>query len=106
MENIQQEGAATIPEFETSDDQPVTVVVLTGEKWKVRPFPLSGCSRRVAYTCLHVLEDHAPGIFRKDLEPTYQVCRERYAALYIFAKKLKGTTIEGLFAFHNSSHLF
>ena len=44
-------------------------------------------------------------IFREDLEPTYQVCRERYAALDILAKKLKGTTIEGLFAFFNSLHL-
>ena len=40
-------------------------------------------------------------IFREDLEPTYQVCCE----LDILAKKLKGTTIEGLFAFFNSLHL-
>ena len=46
------------------------------------------------------------GIFREDLQPTYQVCRERYAALDILAKKLKGTTIEGLLSFLNELHLF
>ena len=39
-------------------------------------------------------------------ELTYQVCRERYGALDILAKKLKGTTIEGLLLFFNELHLF
>ena len=39
IENIQQEGAVTIFEFETSDDCLVTVVVPTVEGWKERPCP-------------------------------------------------------------------
>ena len=67
--------------------------------------PLTGCSRRVTSIREHVLHDDAPGIFREDFEPTQQVCRGRYAALDILAKKLRGTIIEGLLAFLNDLHL-
>ena len=91
---------------EGNDKRPITVTIPTSEVAQDQPCPLSGCLRRVSSIRQHVLQDHAPGIFREDLEPTYQVCRERYAALDILAKKLKGTTIEGLLSFLNELHLF
>ena len=72
------------------------------------PCPLSGCHEWTTSLKSHILNDHAPGIFREDIQPTNQVCRERYAALDILAKKLRGTgtTIEGLQTFLNDLHLF
>ena len=91
---------------EANDKRPITVIIPTREVAQDQPCPLSGCFSIASSTRQHVLQDHAPGIFREDLEPTYQVCRERYAALDILAKKLKGTTIEGLLSFLNELHLF